>query len=765
MSYGNQIALLGLVADHRRVVKNGSQYDHLIPPSSGTYQIVNSNGTVRHTVEEMDKFTRATLDDTKRLAPTLKGATLVDTLRNVFSFWYNHCQYKMDKDGVEELRRPKRSWRDGQILTRNPQTEPHAGIDCDCFSIAVASTLINLGIDCKFRITAYDGGWQHVYVIVPLPNNSEKYYVIDCVLNSFNEEKTYSKKFDYKMSSNLSGIPIAILGSINDDVAAQNALVLNDVINGVGFDDDSIVITESLNAPPTAEPLLDNIYKHLVATRNYMRSNPDSLVMVGGAENNLKMIEYAIEKWNTPERDKALEILEKEEERWSNSTQSIRGIDEVTEDEIGDASIDDFEELGKLSLKKGGKTFFKNIKKSVNAVQTFNKKIATKIIGEKAVDKIQKIKDKAKEAGKKAFSVIKKFVVMSNPLSLMARAGFLLAMKVNLFQMAQRLYPGLLTGPQAANQGIGQAAWERSKNGLDKVAKVFEKLGGRRSKLEAAIKNGRAKTRFTKGFSGIALGDGGISEAVTIVSAATALLTAASKMKQAGVNKKDYEQVQKNQEPTKKGVRGLGDETTTDVEVPEEEQFDTDSSGNIDESKKGLAKFIAAIKKFFSKNKHAESYVNQESQRVMADEEQSAANPEEAKESVIKEATIAAEEAKAEAIAQGKTETEAQQIADDKVAEYGLNPSDVKEKDNFFAKAVRFAKENPVKTAIGATVAVAGISLLFPSVRKGIAGLFSGNKKGKSSNASLSGAGKTSKKLVKKLKSKAAKMHVKRVEF
>ena len=64
-------------------------------------------------------------------------------------------QYKLDKKGLEQLRRPARTWADRK-----------SGVDCDCMSIFASSILTNLQIPHKFRITKYSqDSWQHVYVI------------------------------------------------------------------------------------------------------------------------------------------------------------------------------------------------------------------------------------------------------------------------------------------------------------------------------------------------------------------------------------------------------------------------------------------------------------------------------------------------------------------------------------------------------------------------------------------------------------------------
>lgn len=765
------IELLGLVADHQRNIRPGFEYDKYFPKANNETIMLKRDGTVRNTVKFMDDIVRKTLGDTAKIAQLLKGKTLDQTCKNVWDFIYNYIQYKLDDDGVEQLRRPSRSW-----MNRN------TGVDCDCMSIFTSSILTNLGISHKFRVTKYHAGWQHVYVVVPLPTDQKKYYVIDCVLNQFNYEKPYTDNFDYTMTTTtLSGIPITMLGSLE-----KNTIDLHDeiqaVINGTHLKclsnaDDSLLG----DVETYAKPAYDALLQHITATRDVIRKNPDSVLVVGGAKAYLKMLDYAIAKWNTPGRNEALELLAKEEDRWNKQVENISGVDDVSIDDEQELRGFDGELLGKLKIGGAGKKFFNNIKESVKAVDKFNKDVVKKVggkAGEKLVAKTEEMQAKATEAAKKVAvqvkqaatkvgEAIKKFVVLSNPLTLLMRAGVLMAMKVNLFGMAERLYPALLSKEEAAKKNVPEALWLRSKNGLDKVSKVFEAIGGKRSKLEKYIKNGLAGKKKT--LAGLGAADP-YSAAAAIIAAAATLVTAASKMKEAGVNKRDYDQL-KRQEAAKQAPKrrtsnystaGFGEAedasaevvepNTSEADVPESEQFDLDSSGNIDESKKGIAKFIEAIKKWFSKNKKAadeadaSAVISEEQADVPNVGDNVYENPTVAENAAKSDTTeyvalVEAEKAVKAAISSGASETEALEVASraykaaggayvpmaaSSVAELSAKAEASRIKaeiskaayekiknqgDGFFTKIGAFAKKNPVATAlIGATV-VAGIAL------------------------------------------------------
>jgi hypothetical protein len=85
-------------------------------------------------------------------------------------------------------------------------------------------------------------------------------------------------------------------------------------------------------------------------------------------------------------------------------------------------------------------------------------------------------------------------MVRFNPLTIAARNGFLLAMKLNLKKMASRLKWAYATKEQAAAKGVSTQQWEKAKKALSKIEKLFaDKLQGKKSALKNAILKGRAK--------------------------------------------------------------------------------------------------------------------------------------------------------------------------------------------------------------------------------------------------------------------------------
>ena len=453
-----------------RAIKDGSRYNPYFPPPDERDRVIIDDGEVTDTVELMEKVVWKYLDDTKRIAPLLRRPSTHETCKAIWEFIYGYVQYKLDKRGLEQLRRPARSW-----------AERATGVDCDCMSIFASSILTNLKIPHKFRITKYSqDSWQHVYVIVPT-TGANKYCVIDAVVSEFNYEKKYTDKMDYDM--NLKGINVAVLSGVsgNDHYDAVMATSLS----GIGL------------GATTNQSDLDKLYQNLVATRNAVAQNPGLVSTVDDPQALIKMLDYAIGYWYTDKRNEALEVLSKNEAQlnMSNGVSSIGGI------------AFDNDELALSGVTVKG--YFTNVK---NTVKTVGQKVG------------------------QAAKVAVKAVVKYNPLSIAARGGFLLAMKLNLGKMASKLKWAYGTQQQAAAKGVNAATWQKSKNALSKVESLFaDKLQGSKSALQNAILKGKAGN-----LSGIVedqmLGQLGDPASATVIAAAAPVIIATIKiLKESGL--------------------------------------------------------------------------------------------------------------------------------------------------------------------------------------------------------------------------------------
>jgi hypothetical protein len=337
---------LGLVAAGKRAIEDGSEFNHLFPEPKGTNERVQNDGDVNDTVLWCGYVVKTYHSDTKKLAGYLqkKSNNKKDLFRNIFEFCYKHIQYHLDRKGVEELRRPAVTWKDRKH-----------GVDCDDFTMFIASILYNLNIPFGFRITKYNKpNYQHIYLIVPIGDGA--HITIDPVLDTFNYEKPYSQKKDYDMKAlNLAGnrqslsgpeknigIPIEILAGFTHETFG-NANVDVDLLKVV-FGEDLQGVIDGLGSTEDDEAAL---LRHLKRLRNIYVKHPDYIEDFQDPKQAVEMLDYAIKYWDTPKRQEAIERLAKiEDELIAKGQIKLAGFgdDEEEDSSIGEPSEDKWEE-------------------------------------------------------------------------------------------------------------------------------------------------------------------------------------------------------------------------------------------------------------------------------------------------------------------------------------------------------------------------------------------------------------------------------------
>lgn len=477
---------IGLVAAGKRDILPGTEYDHLIKKSDGGKTLVDPNGNIADTMVQIGRVLGKYYKDTESLAQVLKGSSKLETCRNIWDFIFNHIQYELDQPGEEQLRRPARAWADRRT-----------GVDCDCYSIFAGSILINLGIPFKLRITKYDGRsfFQHVYVVVP--NGSSPEIIIDPVLNQFNYEKQFSGHKDYTMEG--LGIPISVLHGVED--APARVSVIDNLLNG------SVLGSADSNEQA--------IYKHLVETRNNIVENPGLIDSVEYPEGFLVMINYAIDNfWKGPKaRAKAFEILAANEaainKRNGVTLDDLDGVNDPddeyiegfagvdTSDSVDDDDVYQFNGIGDLAGKKEREER-KKARKEKKAEKKADK--AEKKADKKAERKEEKAENKQERKQAKGFfrkigvslkQGGEKFIKY-NPITIAARNGFLVALRLNAVKMSSRLKWGYATAEQAKAGGISDKKHQAAKRALAKIEKLFDdKLQGSKVSLKNAILSGK----------------------------------------------------------------------------------------------------------------------------------------------------------------------------------------------------------------------------------------------------------------------------------
>lgn len=441
-------SILGYTANdnHLRASRDGKEFEGILPVPSYSEEIVKRNGNVTDTVAEMKKVIKANAWQTKKLARLLKGKDTYDTCQNIWNFLFTHIKYKEDDEGKEQLRTPALSW----------SIRKSRGIDCDDFTLFAGCLLYNLHIPQYIRIARYEGKsyFQHVYPVIPLED--KKYITLDAVLDEYDAEKPTVETKDFKVmnTTNLFGVDISVLGTVEDDELNE----ISGILTGEDFKELSEL--EGLGMASSREQELRAIRNHLLRTRGIIARRPHLIRVVESPQQFLGMVDYALKYWDTDKRDEALGVLIAEEEKM-NELAGLGRHDEGHED---------------VELFYG-----------LNGVGSYD------VLGK--VKRQRKFFSKVKEAAKKAGAGIKKIaktLIRFNPLTVTIRGAVLLALKVNLLKVASKLKWGYLTEEEAKTRGFDMDEWRKMKSQLQKAENMFVKvLQGKAENFKKAILTGR----------------------------------------------------------------------------------------------------------------------------------------------------------------------------------------------------------------------------------------------------------------------------------
>ena len=101
------------------------------------------------------------------------------------------------------------------------------------------------------------------------------------------------------------------------------------------------------------------------------------------------------------------------------------------------------------------------------------------------------IKKVAKKVGDKVGDGIRFLNRYTNPATILLRNGFLLAMKVNLMNVAGRLRYGYLTDSEAKAKGINLSELNKLRKVKDRAETVYWQAGGKKDNLKKAILKGK----------------------------------------------------------------------------------------------------------------------------------------------------------------------------------------------------------------------------------------------------------------------------------
>jgi len=143
----------------------------------GLRKVLKEDADLEDTLENIKRIALRDAYQVKALASQLDAYSVEQTSENIWNYLRANTRYKLDENGLEELRTPSRSLVDGAKALEDERF----GIDCDDYTILISALLINLKIPHEYRVAAYKtkGKFQHIYPVAFDEFGNE--FVIDVV--------------------------------------------------------------------------------------------------------------------------------------------------------------------------------------------------------------------------------------------------------------------------------------------------------------------------------------------------------------------------------------------------------------------------------------------------------------------------------------------------------------------------------------------------------------------------------------------------------
>lgn len=503
------------------------------------------NANLDDTLQAMQRIALRDFKQVEELAFQLKADNVRETSENIWQYLRTNTRYKLDTNGIEELRTPARSIIDGQ----KGVTDPNFGIDCDDYTILVSALLLNLGIAHEYRITAYEevGKFQHIYPVAFDTDGTP--YVIDIVPEiphfNYEEQPIIDLKTIPMELHELSGVesmdiedidyPITDEEILNDfaeeiDQANQlegieddyeDAILDNNFLSGfeevLDEADADIVLNGTSDTMALLERgILAEVNKARQTLANEQRQ-PTVLSQLVDVNQELRIIDTVMQSWDDEQlRDSALMAAMRSDSQYVNFFRAIKssldqlrseqlnGIDDEELDEpLYLARIPNNEDLLLDVLQDEGDDFDDENMDDLGMIddEDFDDEDMDDFD-----DEAQDLSGFFRKAFRKIRRVVKKgikAVVRFNPATLAMRGAITLVLKLNMFKFSEKLIYGYLTEAQARQQGLNLNEWRKRVRKLRKAELFFTKIGGRTSKFRKAIVRGKAGKKARLPLSGL----------------------------------------------------------------------------------------------------------------------------------------------------------------------------------------------------------------------------------------------------------------------
>ncbi len=582
------------------VFKNGGLdgVDLPIIGYKGLRKTIKENADLDDTLENIKRIAIRDAYQVSELADELQGRSVRETAQNIWDYLREHTSYKLDANGLEELRTPSRSLVDGA----KGLEDERFGIDCDDYTILVSALLINLKIPHEYRVAAYKtkGKFQHIYPVAFDEFGNE--FIIDVVpeIPRFNYEA--QPIIDLKIIKmdlhELSGIGQA---EMNPEAELKQDLMeeLNQPFSLSGIDDEEDDILEAhflsglgeVDSEDEADIVLsggeaaDLIERGILAEVNKAKvllqkelQNPTVLSQTINVQEELEMMNDVMESWDDPnERMNVISDAIENSQGYQNFYKSIAlSLDELDQAEDDLSGLDDepiF--LAKIDMSDS---------------------IMAEILDEEDLDGLGRVRRRGrlKRVFKKVGTGLKKVVkgvVRYNPATIAMRNAILLALRLNTMKIAGRLIYGYLTPNQAQAQGLDMTEYRKLVNAKNQAEKFYTRIGGKADKFKNAIVKGRAAKK-----TGLRLsGDLGVAVTATTTAAASGFLAFAKRL----LSKINPAKLFKNVKTAMQNKSSSN--TSANVSLPTAFRDDVPSLRAMEESQN--QGFFQKVKTFFVKHK------------------------------------------------------------------------------------------------------------------------------------------------------------------
>jgi hypothetical protein len=495
--------------------KGLSGIDHPIVGYKGFRRTLKENASLDDTLENMKRIAIRDSYQVKELAFDLMGRSTEETARNLWEFIRENLHYKLDTEGIEELRTPSRTLHD-RIF------------DCDDATILISAVLLNLGINHEYRITAYKkkGKFTHIYPVAFDENGQE--YVIDTVPEiphfGYEEQPIIDLKTLSMELHELSGVdpelsadqqrdlldelnqPFSLSGvednDYDDDLLLEGTFLsgLEEVDNP---EDAEVVITTKEEALQLIENgVLAEINKAIASLRKEQEA-PTVISQTIDVATELDRLEGLVELWgNETAVQQAITDAIAANSAYKNFYLALKMSLEELDKEAGNLNgVEDNEPIYLARVESMDLSeIFEDESEEDGFLDEDDEEDDEDLSGRKSRRRRRKARRKRrrkffKKVGKKVGKTLKKIgkaIVRFNPATIAVRNAILLTLKLNLFNISSRVIYGYLNRSQAEAKNMDLHEWGKVVKAKGKLEKFFTNVGGKSKNFRNAVIKGRA---------------------------------------------------------------------------------------------------------------------------------------------------------------------------------------------------------------------------------------------------------------------------------